>query len=249
MVNITTSQITDMESVNTDLSELGDVAIRKLNAGRTLSGLKDPVSCLTHLAGAVAALICTPLLLAHAWTGGAGAGDMAALSVFMISMILLYSASASYHGFRLQGSKGMALKRFDHTMISVLIAGTYTPVCVCAMKERGRTLLVVIWMLAFAGVMFKLFWVTCPKWLSSTIYIAMGWSVVFAMPVLINSVSMRTLVWLYAGGVIYTIGGVIYALKLIDFNSRDSLWGSHEIFHLFVLGGSICHFICIYQMF
>jgi len=210
---------------------------------------KDPMSALTHFIGCVAAIFATPFLLIHAASASASITDLISLSVFMLSMVLLYGASASYHSFNLVGEPELRLKRLDHMMIFVLIAGTYTPVCVCALKEKGITLLSVVWGLALVGMLFKLLWVTCPKWVSSVIYIAMGWVVVFAMPTLIPAISQASFGWLLAGGIIYTIGGVIYALKLIKFNTRGSLWGSHEIFHLFVLGGSVCQFISIYQLF
>ena len=213
------------------------------------SVFKDPVSCITHLISAIAAVMFAPILFVRARLSGSSASDMAALGVFVLSMILLYSASASYHGFKLTGRASMVLKRLDHMMIFVLIAGTYTPICVCAMREQGMRLLILVWALAVVGMIFKLCWVTCPKWISSVIYIAMGWVVVFAMPKLIPAVSAQTLAWLYAGGIIYTIGGIIYALKLIRFNSVHQLWGSHEIFHLFVMAGTICHFISICNIF
>ena len=213
------------------------------------SVLKDPVSCITHLISAIAAVMFAPALFVRAGLSGAAASDMIALGIFVLSMVLLYSASASYHGFRVEGHAAMVLKRLDHMMIFVLIAGTYTPICVCAMKEQGVRLLIVVWSLAAVGMIFKLCWVTCPKWISSVIYIAMGWVVIFAMPKLIPAVSTQTLAWLYAGGIIYTIGGIIYALKLLKFNSAHQLWGSHEIFHLFVMAGTICHFISICSIF
>ncbi len=210
---------------------------------------KDPVSALTHFIGCIVSVFFTPVLLIHAMGSGATVTDLIALSVFMLSMISLYGASASYHCFDLAGEAGMRLKRLDHMMIFILIAGTYTPICVCAMGHEGMVLLSVVWGIAFAGMIFKLIWVTCPKWVSSVIYISMGWVVIFAMPQLISHVSTSVLVWLYTGGVIYTIGGIIYALKLIRFNKRGSMWGSHEIFHLFVIAGSICHFISICRIF
>lgn len=210
---------------------------------------KDPVSALTHFIGCVAAIFSTPFLLIHASTRAASVTDLVALSIFMLSMVLLYGASTSYHTFSLYGESALRLKRLDHMMIFVLIAGTYTPVCVCALKENGIILLAVVWGLAIVGMLFKLLWVTCPKWISSVIYISMGWVVVFAMPKLIPVVSTTSFTFLLIGGIIYTVGGVIYALKLIKFNTRGSVWGSHEIFHLFVLGGSLCHFISIYSLF
>jgi len=208
---------------------------------------KEPISALTHFIGCVCAVFLTPVLLIHAVEAGADFGSLIALSIFMLSMILLYGASASYHAFTIEGPKGLILKRLDHMMIFVLIAGSYTPVCMITLRgqKAGLVMLIAIWAMAAVGMLFKLLWVTCPKWVSSVIYIAMGWVVVFAMPTLIASIGKTSLRWLYIGGIIYTIGGVIYALKLVRFNKRDSLWGSHEIFHLFVLGGSFCHFMCM----
>ena len=210
--------------------------------------LKDPVSCLTHALACVEAVFASPFLLIHAADHGVGRSGLISLAVFMLSMIMLYGASASYHAVKLTGKAGMVFKRIDHMMIFVLIAGSYTPVCLCAMDATGRILLAAVWAIGIAGMLFKLFWVTCPKWLSSVIYIGMGWVVVFAMPTLIPVISKAAFGWLLAGGIIYTIGGVIYALKLVSFNSRGSLWGSHEIFHLFVMAGSLCHFISMWQL-
>lgn len=210
---------------------------------------KDPISALTHFVGCVLAVIFTPVLLIHGVSHGASVTNLISLSIFMISMILLYGSSAAYHTFKLEGEAALRLKRLDHMMIFILIAGSYTPVCRIVLEEKGDIMLTVVWSIALIGMLFKLLWVTCPKWVSSVIYIAMGWVVIFAMPTLMAVMQSSPLHWLFAGGVIYTIGGVIYALKLISFNSRGSLWGSHEIFHLFVLAGSLCHFICMYMIF
>ncbi len=231
--------------VNSTAAQLSEIRITYNRS----SSLRDPVSCITHLLSAIASVITAPVLFVHAAAGGAGRKDMAAVAVFILSMILLYGASASYHGFPLAGEPLLILKRLDHMMIFVLIAGTYTPVCICGMKEQGTRLLTVVWLLAAAGILFKLLWVTCPRWVSSAIYISMGWVVVFAMPGLIGSISSISFLWLLAGGIIYTIGGVIYALKLFKFNASHSMWGSHEIFHLFVMAGTICHFISVYHLF
>ena len=235
MVNTSVSQVFNINTVNTE-----NYDIRKI--------LKDPVSCLTHLAACIMAVFASPFLLIHASDCGVGRAGQISLAVFMLSMVLLYGASACYHAFRLRGEAALVFKRIDHMMIFVLIAGSYTPVCICAMGNTGKILLAVVWGIGIAGMLFKLFWVTCPRWLSSVIYIAMGWIVVFAMPQLIPVISRPAFFWLLAGGVVYTIGGVIYALKLVKFNSRGSLWGSHEIFHLFVMAGSLCHFISMYEM-
>ena len=132
-------------------------------------------------------------------------------------------------------------------MISVLIAGTYTPVCLIALPPNvGIPLLAAVWGIALLGIILKAFWVTCPKWVSSVLYIGMGWTCVLAFTNILNSLTPTAFMWLLAGGLIYTIGGIIYALKLPIFNSKHTNFGSHEIFHLFVMGGSACHFIVMY---
>ena len=133
-------------------------------------------------------------------------------------------------------------------MISVLIAGSYTPICLLVlggtygMDSTGELL----WGFAIAGILIKAFWVFCPKWVSSVLYIGMGWTCVLAFTQLLNSLSPAGFRWLLAGGIIYTVGGVIYALKFPIFNRKHKNFGSHEIFHLFVMGGSLCHFVVMY---
>ena len=132
-------------------------------------------------------------------------------------------------------------------MISVFIAGSYTPLCLLVLpQEIGLPLLAIVWGLALAGILIKAFFVFCPKWVSSILYIGMGWTCVLAFTQLLNSLSPAAFGWLLAGGIIYTVGGVIYALKLPIFNSKHKYFGSHEIFHLFVMAGSACHFVVMY---
>ena len=129
-------------------------------------------------------------------------------------------------------------------MIFILIAGTYTPICISVIGGKtGILLLSLVYGIAVAGICLKAFWVFCPKWVSSIIYIAMGWVCVLAFPQIYASLSRASFIWLLVGGILYTIGGVIYALKLKVFNSIHKHFGSHEIFHLFVLAGSFCHFM------
>lgn len=169
------------------------------------------------------------------------------LAVYAASLILLYAASTTYHTFDLSEKINTLLKKIDHMMIFILIAGSYTPICLLVLKGRtGITLLSLVWGIAIAGILIKAFWVFCPKWVSSILYIGMGWTCVLAFTQILNSMSAAAFGWLLAGGIIYTIGGVIYALKLPIFNSRHKNFGSHEIFHLFVMGGSACHFVVMY---
>ena len=211
----------------------------------TLS-IKDPGSALTHFIGMIlAGLAATPLLVLAAKDGGRYA--VPALAIFAASMILLYGASTTYHTFNISEKVNKVLRKIDHMMIFILIAGSYTPICVIPLRDTvGIPLLILVWAVAIAGMLIKAFWITCPKWFSSTIYIAMGWLCIFAIRSIYHFMSPQAFTWLFAGGVIYTIGGVIYALKLPIFNSKHKNFGSHEIFHLFVMGGSVCHFIFMY---
>lgn len=209
--------------------------------------LKDPGSAITHFIGMIMAIFAaTPLLIRAA--SRPDRIHIVSLAVFIISMILLYAASTAYHSFNLSEKANIILKKIDHMMIFVLIAGTYTPVCLIVLNGTiGYTLLALVWGIALAGIVIKALWVTCPKWFSSILYIAMGWVCVLAFTQILNSLPPAAFGWLLAGGIIYTIGGVIYALKLPIFNAKHSAFGSHEIFHLFVMGGSLCHFILMFN--
>ena len=215
-------------------------------AADTMFHIKDPGSSITHFIGFICAILATPCLLIYASARHIGLAGLVSLSVFMISMILLYGASTAYHTFIVQPHTEKILKRIDHMMIFVLIAGSYTPVCAMVLPQPiGTILLAVIWGLAFAGMILKLFWVTCPKWFSSIIYIAMGWACVFVMPQLYVSLPRQAFLLLALGGIIYTIGGVIYAMKLKVFNERFPKFCSHEVFHVCVMLGSLCHYFAI----
>ncbi len=208
---------------------------------------KDPGSAITHLIGLVAAIAFTPAIIVRACRYS-GAVTITSIAIFMLSMILLYGASTTYHTFNISDKKNKILKKLDHCMIFVLIAGSYTPICLVVLSGQiGLTMLVLVWSIALLGIVFKLLWVTCPKWVSSVLYISMGWICVFAFTQIISSMPHAAFNWLLAGGLIYTIGGIIYALKLPFFNLKHQNFGSHEIFHLFVMGGSICHYIMMYQ--
>jgi len=133
-------------------------------------------------------------------------------------------------------------------MIFVLIAGSYTPVCMLILEhELGYPLLAAVWGIALLGIVIKFFWVTCPKWFSSMLYIAMGWVCVFVFGELLETLPRPAFLWLLAGGLVYTAGGIIYALKCPIFNGKHKWFGSHEIFHVFVMVGSICHFVFMYN--
>lgn len=212
----------------------------------TKQHIKDPGSAITHFIGMLMAIFAAvPLLIRAAHEPGRI--YMISLAIYAASLVLLYAASTTYHTFDLSEKINTVLKKIDHMMIFVLIAGSYTPICLLVLKGRtGIILLSLVWGIAIVGILIKAFWVFCPKWVSSVLYIGMGWTCVLAFTQILNSMSTAAFGWLLAGGIIYTIGGVIYALKLPIFNSRHQNFGSHEIFHLFVMGGSACHFVVIY---
>ena len=208
--------------------------------------IKEPGSAITHFIGMLMAIFAAvPLLIKAA--NEPGRIYIISLTIYAASLILLYAASTTYHTFDISAKVNTILKKIDHMMISVLIAGSYTPVCLIVLKGRtGIILLSVVWAIAIAGVLIKAFWVYCPKWVSSVLYIGMGWTCVLAFTQILNNMSPAAFGWLLAGGIIYTAGGVIYALKLPLFNNKHKNFGSHEIFHLFVMGGSACHFVVMY---
>lgn len=208
--------------------------------------IREPGSAFTHLAGVVLTLLFALPLIIRA--GATSKLNGAAMTVFVVSMLLLYMASTTYHSVSVSKKILKIFRKIDHMMIFVLIAGSYTPVCLIVLKGKlGMGMLLAVWGIAIAGILFKAFWVTCPKWVSSLLYILMGWTCVFAFTPIMHSLSRVAFLWLLFGGVIYTIGGIIYALKLQVFNSLHKQFGSHEIFHLFVLAGSFCHFVFMYQ--
>ena len=208
--------------------------------------IREPGSAITHFIAMMMAVFATVPLLVKAGIQS-GWENFLAMAIFMGSMILLYGASATYHSVDLTGRSLRVFRKLDHMMIFVLIAGSYTPVCLIVLGGKlGYTLLALVWGIAAVGMLVKACWITCPKWFSSVIYIAMGWVCVLVFGPLLKTLSAPAFLWLLAGGIIYTVGGVLYALKLPIFNAKHKFFGSHEVFHLFVMGGSICHFIFMY---
>ena len=207
--------------------------------------IREPGSAITHFIGCLMALIAaSPLLIkAHGNTT-----YMLAMTIFATSMVLLYAASTIYHSICHVSAKVLRnFQKLDHMMIFVMIAGSYTPICLIALHNRiGYILCGLVWSVAILGILLKGLWITCPKWLSSVLYIGMGWLCVLAFVPIFHALPRAGFDWLLAGGIIYTIGGVIYALKLPIFNAKHKNFGSHEVFHVFVMLGSVCHFVVMY---
>lgn len=207
--------------------------------------VKDPISALTHLIGAVLSCVAVVNLVLKALETGSMI-HVIGFGIFGTSLVLLYTASTIYHIIDKPEAMRRVYKRIDHMMIFVLIAGTYTPVCLIALSGPvGTTLLTIIWAIAISGIIMKAFWIDAPRWLTTGLYILMGWLVVVAIYPIFTSLPKEGFKWLVTGGIVYTIGGVIYGLK---WPLKNNKWfGFHELFHLFVLGGSACHYIMVYS--
>lgn len=213
---------------------------------KIIKKVKDPGSALTHFIGVILSIIASIFLLSRAYWYY-NASHIISMTIFSLSLILLYSASTLYHTFSLTDKVNRNLRKFDHMMIYCLIAGTYTPVCLITLKGPvGYIMLSIIWTMALIGMLITLFVSNPRKWISAIIYIIMGWTCLFAFKPLYEQLSLDGFLWLLIGGILYTIGGVIYALKLPLFNNLHPNFGNHEIFHIFVLLGSSCHVIFMF---
>jgi len=202
---------------------------------------RDPVSGLTHLGAAILAVIGLIVLLVLSW------GEKAKLIsnlVYGISLILLFAASATYHMTIAKPKIIAALRKVDHAAIYLLIAGTYTPFCIIAFSGFWKWgLLSIIWGLALIGVGIKVFLINVPRWVNAGVYLIMGWLVVAAMHEMLNTLAPETIFWLIAGGVIYTLGAVVYITKKLDF--KPGVFGFHEVWHIFVMLAAAAHYISV----
>ncbi|MGP4105482.1 PAQR family membrane homeostasis protein TrhA [Virgibacillus sp. L01] len=208
--------------------------------------IREPINSLTHLFGAILSFVGLLALVIKAAATTDSMLAIVAVIIFGVSMILLYAASATYHMVVAKNHVIAFLRRIDHSMIFVLIAGTYTPLCLISLQGvTGWILFAVINSIAIAGVTFKLVWFHSPRWLSTALYIVMGWIVVFYSPALAPIIGMNGMTLLILGGLFYTMGALIYWLKPKFLSFKHM--GFHEIFHIFILFGSLFHFFCIYQ--
>jgi len=209
--------------------------------------IKDPISGISHLIGAFLSLFGTIILLYFAYQQQ-DAIKIVSFFIFGFSMIFLYTSSAIYHLFGHSPEEVDVFRKIDHAMIYILIAGTYTPFCLIALKGIwGTSALITIWALALAGistVFFKSFWTKVPRWFATSLYLFMSWLVVIVIYPLYKATNIETIAWLLIGGIFYTVGAVIYAKKKPNISKE---FGFHEIFHVLVLLGTISHFWGIYK--
>lgn len=206
---------------------------------------REPASGFSHLFGALLSVAALAVLLYVAIVNR-NVWEIVSFSIFGASMILLYSASATYH--LVNGSQKVirVLRKLDHSMIFVLIAGTYTPICLMLLRGPiGYALLSIIWSCAILGIIFKMFFLNVPRWLYTSVYIIMGWMAIFVIVPLYHAAGWKAILWLILGGIFYTVGGVIYGLKRPNIIPK---WlGFHEIFHILIILGTISHFVMIYR--
>jgi hemolysin III len=202
--------------------------------------LREPLNGLTHLAGGLLACVGLVVLLAKAASAGR-TDQIVAFGIFGLSLIALYAASTLYHLLPLSPAGVARLRRVDHMMIFVLIAGTYTPFCLLALDGAWRAgLLILVWGLALCGILLKLLWMDAPRWLSVALYLGMGWVAVIAVPALFQALPPGGMAWVLGGGLTYSAGAVVYGLRRPHL--LPGVFGFHELWHLFVLAGSACHF-------
>ena len=204
---------------------------------------REPLSSYTHFWGAVFSALGILALLGRGLAEGVAGPVLAGALLFGASLLALYSASSIYHYALCAGRRLLRLRKLDHAMIYVLIAGSYTPICVRFMAaEKLGPFLACIWGAAAAGILLKLLWLDAPRWVCTGLYLALGWAIVVDLPAF-AAMPAACLGLVAAGGVCYSLGAVIYWLKKPDLGPR---WGFHELFHLFILAGSACHFAAVF---
>lgn len=204
----------------------------------------DPVSSETHFIGAVLSLVTLIIMMVIAVKEGSNQQTVVGITVFGLSSISLYSASFIYHYYNADEDNNikLILRKLDHSMIYVLIAGTYTPVCLTYLDyPHSLYFLTAIWLIAIIGIIVKLFWMNAPRFISTVFYLLMGWALIFDLPAFAN-VPLGCLGLIAAGGVSYSIGAVIYIFEKPNWFKS---FGFHELFHIFVMVGSVFHFLAV----
>lgn len=203
--------------------------------------IKDPISFLTHFAGFLLSIVGLYLLL----SSGSGSLEVLSFAIFGTTMMMMYFASSIYHFFTLSENKTKLLRKFDHIAIYLFIAGSFTPFTVLLMEGTFKWVMIsVVWGIALGGIILKLVWLHAPRWLSVVFYLGMGWLGLVIIPYTFVQIQAAAW-WVIAGGLSYTIGAVIYGLQKPNF--VPGWFGFHEIWHIFVMGGSFCHFWAVYN--
>ncbi|MEG1994228.1 MAG: hemolysin III family protein [Oscillospiraceae bacterium] len=206
---------------------------------------RDPISSFTHFLGAIFAILETIILIVTISTENTfSLSALISVLIFGFSMLALYSASSIYHYVTTPNTEVIArLRKLDHAMIYVLIAGSYTPIYLgCVERTHAYIFLSIIWAIAIIGIIVKMFWMNAPRWISTSFYLLMGWAIVFDWRVL-TVINTGALSLIAAGGIAYTIGGIIYIIKKPQITEN---FGFHELFHIFIMLGTLLHFLAIW---
>ena len=207
--------------------------------------LREPVNSISHAVGAIASVAGLTLLIIFSSLQG-NAWHIVSFSIFGATLVMMFTSSSIYHGLKISDEKLKIFRRIDHIMIFLLIAGTYTPICLVPLRGPwGWSIFGVVWGLALIGIGLKIFFMDAPRWLSTLIYLIMGWVCVVAVYPIITILSAPCIIWLVAGGLFYSIGAIIYTLKKPD--PFPKIFGFHEIWHIFVMSGSFCHFWLVFR--
>ena len=208
-----------------------------------LQHARDPISSYTHFIGALLSVLGTGVLVAASISRQVGWMTGLSAAVFGLSLVALYATSATYHFVHGTDRVILRLRKLDHSMIYVLIAGSYTPMLLNLLQPpKSYLFTAVIWLCAVVGIAVKLFWFSAPRWFSTALYILMGWAIAFDLPSL-GALPAGWIALLAAGGISYTICGVMYAVKKPNISAD---FGFHELFHLFVMLGSFLHFLVVF---
>ncbi|MBC2578110.1 hemolysin III family protein [Peptostreptococcus russellii] len=210
-----------------------------------MSILREPISSITHLIAGGLSVVALVLLISKQLILG-NVNEMLFISsiIFGVSLILLYFTSGIYHAISATKEKTVKMmKKLDHSMIYILIAGSYSPFCLYVLpKKVGIPVFTILWIIALVGITLKILWINMPRVLSTALYIGMGWVALFVIKDLYANLVPQAFFLLVLGGVLYTIGGVIYAIKKPNFKN----WNFHDIFHIFTMLGSLSHFLLVF---
>lgn len=214
-----------------------------VHKGEKMFKMREKINTLTHLFGICIGFIYILIMFLN-HMNKLNLIENISIIIYGLSIIGLYTASTIYHWINGPEKLIVKLKKFDHMMIFVLISGTYTPLCLLVLPSTiGNYLLIFIWILTILGIFFKMFWIKAPRFLYTLIYVIMGWACVLVFPTLLTHINIQGIWFLASGGISYTIGAVIYGLKKSPFKSN--VFKFHEQFHIFVLIGTLLHFLTI----
>jgi hemolysin III len=205
---------------------------------------REPVNALSHMAGSLVSIAGLALMVVMAAVK-ADAWHVVSFAIFGTTLVFMYTASFLYHGLQLSAKTLAVFRRIDHIMIFMVIAGSYTPLCLVPLRGPwGWSLFGIIWGFAAVGIVLKLFWMNIPRWISTLIYLGMGWLCMVAVYPLVQILEPAPLLWLALGGLFYSLGALVYIFKKPD--PFPKVFGFHEIWHICVLLGSACHFWLVF---